>query len=70
MFDFVILRNSFCVLYGFAVALGFQTLTFLWDVAMMKRHISTKGKTVMAAEEMNHFGIASNCLFLSCVVIV
>ncbi|XP_013695655.1 choline-phosphate cytidylyltransferase 1-like isoform X2 [Brassica napus] len=29
----------------------FQTLTFLWDVATMKRHISTKGRTVMTSEE-------------------
>ncbi|KAF3546692.1 hypothetical protein DY000_02004307 [Brassica cretica] len=29
----------------------FQTLTFLWDVATMKRHISTKERTVMTAEE-------------------
>ena len=38
----LILRNIFCVLYGFAVALGFQTLTFLWDVATVKQHISTR----------------------------
>lgn len=50
---------------------GFQTLTFLLDVATMILPISTReGLSWLQKSDMSHFDIASNCLLLCSVVFV